>query len=142
LIKNLKKIEEHNKKFKQSKLITYELGVWENSDLSEDEVNNILNGFIVTTLRPKQMVNQLLPTNMALPLSLNYTALGAVTAVRSQGLCGNLQSDQVSLTMIFNFVIGRLLLGFFCDWLSGGRVFSQVWNVTQAERTKLSGLQS
>jgi len=86
LLETSKKIEAHNKLFKDG-LKTYELGLWENSDLSEDQVNKLLNGFITLVLRKKQALS-LIIGNFTLPLSLNFTASGAVTAVRSQGNCG------------------------------------------------------
>lgn len=66
----------------------YMQGVNEFSDLSIDDFNDKINGFIVTVVHSKVFTEQEL-NNIVIPPSLNYTALGYVTSVRNQGLCGS-----------------------------------------------------
>lgn len=70
----------------------FKQGINEYSDLSVDEWNEKVNGFMVPLLIGKAVndlpsLQQL--STVVVPESLNYTALGYVTSVRNQGLCGS-----------------------------------------------------
>lgn len=51
-------------------------------------MNDKINGFVMT-LPTAKLVSDAEFINVTVPSSLNYTALGYVTAVRNQGLCGS-----------------------------------------------------
>jgi C1A family cysteine protease len=81
-------IDAHNERFSNGEE-AYQQGVNEYSDLSVDSFNNKLNGFIQTELTERVLP---IPNGLAMariPRSLNYTALGYVTPVKNQGLCGS-----------------------------------------------------
>jgi hypothetical protein len=105
--------EAHNAMYEQG-METFKEGINQYSDLSVEEFNDKVNGFVVKIFLGKSFnqLNQLI-NNVVVPPSLNYTALGYVTAVRNQvNFCH--QSD----IFILNYFPGTLrkLLGIFRNW--------------------------
>lgn len=75
-------IEGHNNKLANNET-TYKQGINEYSDISVDKFNDDINGFITTVVSARAF-NPQDYSNVVIPASLNYTALGYVTAVRNQ----------------------------------------------------------
>lgn len=80
-------IIQHNIKAK-TREVTFRQGINEYSDLSVEDMNDKMNGFVVT-LPTAKLVSRADFINVTVPTSTNYTAMGFVTAVRNQGLCGS-----------------------------------------------------
>ncbi|KAJ6642017.1 Cathepsin L, partial [Pseudolycoriella hygida] len=91
-MENKRLIAEHNEKFERGE-VTYEMGLNEYSDMSAEEFNRVMNGFILrnsssldtesgrTTFIP--------PANVEIPNSFDWGLYGAVTGVKNQGKCGS-----------------------------------------------------
>jgi hypothetical protein len=85
LIKNSKLIDEHNKLFAKGK-VSFELGIWEHSDLSREEIVAEMTGFI---RRPKAKSLYEFEYPSDVPNYVNYTQKGWVSRVMNQGMCGS-----------------------------------------------------
>lgn len=81
-----KEISDHNNRFER-KLESFQLGINEYSDWSYDQFNK-MNGLKVTHFGARFFSDEILNA-IVIPAFLNYTALGFVTGVRSQGSCGS-----------------------------------------------------
>jgi hypothetical protein len=84
-------------------LTTYSQGLNEYSDIGVEDFNDNVNGFLA--LVPTAKVSAQDFVNVVAPSSLNYTALGWVTAVRNQV---KLAAQFVKLLLEFSFSSGAL----------------------------------
>lgn len=76
---NLREIEHHNIQFEMD-LVTFERGIWQYSDMTTDEINVHVNGFIMP-VETKQMKNDYkdYEGDELLPKSVNWVKTGFVT---------------------------------------------------------------
>jgi cathepsin L len=87
--KNLQFIENHNKK----KDITFKLGINQFSDLTQEEIQNIL--MPKPSIKRSEIIKKFPAThshiisNKILPKYVNWLEKGAVTRVKDQGVCGS-----------------------------------------------------
>lgn len=120
--RNLNKIENHNEKF-GSKKTKFQLGVWDFSDFDEQEFRTSgLNGY---KGRPRKRGY---PADFDwddIPENLDYTALGFVTDVQFQGLCGSCWYFFYSY-FIFHFTYFQ----FFRSFATVGAIEGQLRKVT------------
>lgn len=84
-LKNKKDIDKHNKKF-ESGDEQYSQGLWDRSDLTSVEINNLMNKWEAAGpyVKPKSISDDV-PVNFIAPNFVNWTAQGYVTTVRDQG---------------------------------------------------------
>lgn len=78
------KIKYHNQNFLLGQT-SFQMGIWENSDMSAQELTESMTGFIGRP-RQKSVYEYEFPENV--PSYLNYTQQGWVSRVMNQGYCG------------------------------------------------------
>lgn len=90
MIKNLREIEEHNKLFEAGK-VSYSRAIWENSDLSFEEKQQLLDGKRETIIsandtEPEQKSGRLKSSRRlkAAPAEVNWVKEGLVGPVQNQ----------------------------------------------------------
>jgi cathepsin L len=84
-IENHAQIQEHNKGF-QAGLHTFELGMNQFGDMTNQEFRSFMNGYKRTS--PKKNTNVHKPQTNDLPDSVDWRTKGYVTGVKNQGQCG------------------------------------------------------
>lgn len=87
-LKNLEKIEAHNKLY-ESGQVTYKLGVNQFADLTTEEFVQYLNRFKHTRVASPNDEVFTKPANFQAPQSVDWRNEGAVTGVKDQGACGS-----------------------------------------------------
>ncbi|RZB45739.1 Peptidase C1 and/or Inhibitor I29 domain containing protein [Asbolus verrucosus] len=93
--KKLQQIEDHNERFKLG-METYEIGVNEFTDYTEEEMMSYTHGFQLPLEMPAPLINITSNSSFilrsgltALPSSLDWRSRGVVTPVKDQGQCGS-----------------------------------------------------
>ncbi|XP_019368969.1 PREDICTED: cathepsin L1-like [Gavialis gangeticus] len=89
-VKNLQRIKQHNLEASQGKH-SYHLEMNHFGDLTDEEFNQVLNGFIPDTAQQPRGMEFLFqePASPVTPKEVDWRAKGYVTPVKNQGLCGS-----------------------------------------------------
>jgi C1A family cysteine protease len=80
----LPKIQEHNDNY-NSGSSSFQLGIWEYSDMSADDISENMTGF-VSKPKEKTVFKNDYPADV--PPYVNYTQAGLVSRIMNQGICG------------------------------------------------------
>jgi C1A family cysteine protease len=90
--KKLQEVENHNERYRQG-LETYELGVNQFSDYTEEELLPYTHGLRLPSETPEPLIsidaNSSLVARATLPASLDWRSRGVVTPVKNQASCGS-----------------------------------------------------
>jgi hypothetical protein len=90
--KKLQEVENHNERYRQG-LETYELGVNQFSDYTEEELLPYTHGLRLPFETPEPLIsidaNSSLVARATLPASLDWRSRGVVTPVKNQASCGS-----------------------------------------------------
>lgn len=87
-LENYDRIQKHNKAFKEGK-VAFKQGLWEYSDLSDDEKENTLLGLKAPPVNRNAPIPAELPQFPIGPMFINWTAEGLTSPVGNQGNCGS-----------------------------------------------------
>jgi cathepsin L len=80
--------ERHNELFRQGK-VSYEKGLNEFSDMTDAELDRILNGHKMKTTKRTRRKRSPVNTSDSLPKEMDWRIRGAVTSVKKQSSCGS-----------------------------------------------------
>lgn len=87
-VQNLRKIRTHNKKFAIGES-TFEMGINKFADMTTKEFRKFLGYRTKSEMVNLHRMRTFIPENLFIPDFLNWTAQGAVTEVKDQGMCGS-----------------------------------------------------
>lgn len=120
---NLLLTDQHNLLFASS-LTTYTMGIWEYSDLSSLDMQQMMMGYLTMPVgRAVEAGATDYPSNT--PANINYTAQGYVTYVGNQNLVS--QKSFLCLVLTFDFFPVRVMLGIFGNRGLGGSTSEENW---------------
>lgn len=88
VLTNKEKIDAHNKLFEQGE-VTFKRGLWEHSDMSDDDKKKYLMGLAVPPETRSMPVAPNIPQYPPGPASVDWKARGLVGPVEDQGWCGS-----------------------------------------------------
>lgn len=93
-VRNKERIDDHNRKFNRVCNVTYKLGLWERSDLSEIEVNEMYNGLFIDSndsdtdaLDERTIFLGSIQIQTANVTNFSWASKGALSGVLDQGNC-------------------------------------------------------